>query len=102
MRYARGVTVRLPLAPVPFVRDEARAPTVPLAALDTVWFQLTGTLCNIACRHCFITCGPREDRVPMMATPDVLRFVDEAEALGARELYFTGGEPMLHPDFFAL
>jgi pyruvate-formate lyase-activating enzyme len=102
MRYARRVTVRLPLAPVPFVRDAAHAPEVPLAALDTVWLQLTGTLCNIACRHCFITCGPNETRVPMMATPDALAFLDEAEALGVRDYYFTGGEPMLHPDFYSL
>jgi MoaA/NifB/PqqE/SkfB family radical SAM enzyme len=75
---------------------------VALAALDTVWFQLTGTLCNIACRHCFITCGPKDDRVPMMDATDVRRFLEEAQRLGAREYYFTGGEPMLHPQFWAL
>jgi molybdenum cofactor biosynthesis enzyme MoaA len=89
----------VPLAPV---LDEAQAPPVPLTALDTVWFQLTGTVCNIACRHCFITCGPTETRVPMMETARVRRFLDEAEALGARDYYFTGGEPMMHPDFWAL
>lgn len=89
--------IRLPVAV-----DEARAPVVALSALDTVWFQLTGTLCNIACRHCFITCGPKEDRVPMMDAAEVRRFLDEAERLGAREYYFTGGEPMLHPEFWAL
>ena len=77
-------------------------PLLPFRSLDTVWIQITGTLCNIACRHCFITCGPREDRVPMMETAAVLALLEEAEALGAREYYFTGGEPMLHPDFFAL
>jgi sulfatase maturation enzyme AslB (radical SAM superfamily) len=93
--------MRLPLA-VPFAVEEAAAPVVPLAALDTVWFQLTGTLCNIACRHCFITCGPKDDRVPMMDGELVRRFLVEAERLGARDFYFTGGEPMLHPEFFAL
>src|SRR3954453_8392295 len=89
----------VPLLPV---LDDAHAPAVPLAALDTVWFQLTGTLCNIACRHCFITCGPKEDRVPMMATAQVLSLLDEARSLGVREYYFTGGEPMMHPEFFRL
>jgi MoaA/NifB/PqqE/SkfB family radical SAM enzyme len=28
--------------------------------------------------------------------------LEEAERLGAREYYFTGGEPMMHPEFFAL
>jgi AdoMet-dependent heme synthase len=87
---------------LPVVLDAGDAAEVPFVALDTVWFQLAGTLCNIACRHCFITCGPHEDRVPMMATSDVLRFLDEAERLGARDYYFTGGEPMMHPDFWAL
>jgi MoaA/NifB/PqqE/SkfB family radical SAM enzyme len=88
--------------PVPFVVDEARAPAVPLSALDTVWFQLTGTRCDLACRHCFVSCGPDEDRVPMMSAAEVRRFLDEAEALGVRDYYFTGGEPMIHPDFWLL
>ncbi len=92
----------MPLVSIPPVLDGARAPLVPLTALDTVWFQLTGTLCNIACRHCFITCGPKETRVPMMDAARVRRFVDEAEALGARDYYFTGGEPMMHPEFWPL
>jgi sulfatase maturation enzyme AslB (radical SAM superfamily) len=84
------------------VLDDDRAPVVPLVALDTVWFQLTGTVCNIACRHCFITCGPKETRVPMMDAARVRRFLDEAEALGTRDYYFTGGEPMMHPEFWPL
>jgi sulfatase maturation enzyme AslB (radical SAM superfamily) len=80
----------------------ARAPVLPLAALDTVWIQLTCTLCNIACRLCFFTCGPKETRVPMMAGADVSAALDDAARLGAREYYFTGGEPMLHPEFWAL
>jgi len=96
------VTARLPVLPLVPVLDDARAPAVPLTALDTVWFQLTGTLCNIACRHCFITCGPKETRVPMMDAARVRQFLDEAEALGARDYYFTGGEPMMHPEFWPL
>jgi AdoMet-dependent heme synthase len=94
--------MRLPVVPLPLAVDPARAPEVATTQLDTLWLQLTGTICNIACRHCFITCGPKEDRVPMMETAQVRALLDEAEALGVREYYFTGGEPMLHPDFFAL
>jgi len=96
------VTARLPVLPLAPVLDDAHAPSVPIAALDTVWFQLAGTLCNIACRHCFITCGPKETRVAMIDAARVRRFLDEAEALGARDYYFTGGEPMMHPDFWPL
>lgn len=96
------MSARLPVLPLVPVLDRARAPEVPLSALDTVWFQLTGTVCNLACRHCFISCGPQETRVPMMDAATVRRFLDEAERLGARDYYFTGGEPMMHPEFWPL
>src|SRR3954447_25348905 len=96
------MAVRLPVVPVGFAVDAADAPTAPLSALDTVWFQLPGTLCNIACLHCFITCGPKEDRVPLMTRERIETLLIEARSLGVKEFYFTGGEPMLHPEFFAI
>lgn len=94
---------RLPLAiEVPAVLPSAQAPELPFQSLDTLWLQLTGTLCNIACRHCFITCGPLEDRVPMMTRQRIDELLAEAHALGVKEYYLTGGEPMLHPEFFEI
>ncbi len=86
---------------LPILADD-QAATVPFFGLDTLWLQLSGTLCNIACRHCFITCGPKEDRVPMMTRARVEQLLLEARELGVKEFYFTGGEPMLHPEFFAI
>ncbi len=80
------------------VRGGARpGPVVPFRWLDALWIQVTGTLCNLACRHCFISCGPKADRIPMMAVEAVQRTLDEGRALGMRQVYFTGGEPFLHP-----
>ena len=73
-------------------------PHVPMRALDTLWFQVAGTLCNIACRHCFISCGPNADQVPIMSTEQVEHALDEGRELGMRQVYFTGGEPFLHPE----
>jgi MoaA/NifB/PqqE/SkfB family radical SAM enzyme len=84
------------------VLPESAAAEVPFLGLDTLWLQLTGTRCNIACRHCFITCGPREDRVPLMTRERIEELLIEARTLGVKEFYFTGGEPMLHPEFFAI
>src|SRR4051794_36677183 len=95
-------TVRLPVVPIGYAVDAAAAPRLPLSALDTIWIQLAGTLCNIACRHCFISCGPKETRVPMMQSAAVRATLAEAARLGAREYYFTGGEPMMHPEFWTL
>lgn len=93
---------RLPVLPVAAAVPEAEAPELPFLGLDTLWLQLTGTLCNIACRHCFISCGPEEDRVPVMSRPRIEALLGEARALGVKEFYLTGGEPMLHPEFFAI
>ena len=59
---------------------------------------MTGTLCNIACRHCFITCGPRAHDVPLMSVEEVQTALEQGCALGMRQVYYTGGEPFLHPD----
>ena len=77
---------------------QLRAPQVRFRWLDALWIQVTGTLCNIACRHCFISCGPKADQVPMMSAEQVERALEEGRELGMRQVYFTGGEPFLHPE----
>jgi AdoMet-dependent heme synthase len=72
-------------------------PDVPFGGLRTLWFQVTGTLCNLACRHCFNGSGPRNPWLSSLGVATVRRYVAEAEALGVQEFYFTGGEPFLHP-----
>ena len=71
-------------------------PAVPALALDTVWFQVAGTLCNLRCRHCFISCGPTNREHDYMDRESVRAYLREAEELGVRDIYFTGGEPFLH------
>jgi sulfatase maturation enzyme AslB (radical SAM superfamily) len=77
-------------------------PGVPLIALDTLWLQVAGTLCNLRCAHCFISCSPDNHAHGMMDRGTVARFLDEAEALGVREYYFTGGEPFLNREIFEM
>ena len=45
---------------------ETRA-RVPLGRLQTLWIN-TGTLCNIACRNCYIDSSPDNDRVEVVLT----------------------------------
>lgn len=73
-------------------------PELRFAALDTLWLQVTGTICNIACLHCFISCGPKNHQHEMMTVEQVHEALAEARRQGVREYYFTGGEPFLHPD----
>ena len=77
-------------------------PSVPMQGLDTVWFQVAGTVCNLACTHCFISCSPHNHSHAMLDLAAVERHLRDAEALGVREYYFTGGEPFLNPDLMAI
>jgi MoaA/NifB/PqqE/SkfB family radical SAM enzyme len=77
-------------------------PTVPLNALDTLWFQVAGTLCNIACTHCFISCSPKNHSHEMLSLAEVEERLAEARALGVREYYFTGGEPFMNRDMLPI
>ena len=85
------MTVALPLLDTP-------APVVPLAHLDHLWFQVAGTLCNLTCSHCFISCSPHNHTFGFLDINTVRRALDESVRLGVKEYYFTGGEPFLNRD----
>ena len=73
-------------------------PKLGFTGLDVLWIQVTGTVCNIACLHCFITCGPKNESHPVMSKRAILDAIDAGARAGVKEYYFTGGEPFLHPD----
>lgn len=77
-------------------------PSVPMLSLDTLWFQVAGTICNIACTHCFISCSPNNHAHEMMTVEEVELRLAEARRLGVREYYFTGGEPFMNRDMLAI
>jgi MoaA/NifB/PqqE/SkfB family radical SAM enzyme len=86
-------------------RAEATAdafPSVPLRSLDTLWLQVAGTVCNLQCTHCFISCSPTNHAHELMDLAVVKRYLDEAADLGVKEYYFTGGEPFLHRDLLEM
>jgi len=78
------------------------APSSPLVALDTLWFQVAGTLCNLQCTHCFISSSPTNHAHEMMSLAEVRRYLEEAERLGVKEYYFTGGEPFLNREILEI
>lgn len=90
------------LAVVPNTPESASPPLVELRDLDTLWFQVGGTVCNLACTHCFVSCSPTNHTHEMMTLARVLPYLEEGAELGVRELYFTGGEPFLNPEMEAI
>lgn len=83
-------------------RHPGAAPSVALESLDDLWFQVAGTLCNIACAHCFISCGPSNRAFGLLPFESVVAALDESRRLGVKEYYFTGGEPFLHRDLIRI
>ncbi|HEX5279785.1 MAG TPA: radical SAM protein [Micropepsaceae bacterium] len=81
---------------------EARARVAP-AGLKTLWFN-TGTLCNIACRGCYIESTPRNDRLAYLSYEEARTFMAEAarDHPALRDIGFTGGEPFMNPDIIAM
>ena len=53
--------------------------------------------CNLACRHCYNDSG----RMPIqeLSLDEIIRLLDELQAMGQKTLHISGGEPTLHPDF---
>ncbi len=74
------------------------APELALEHLDTLWLQVSGTLCNLACLHCFISCGPKNNNHEMMTLDAVRDAILWGQKNAVKEFYFTGGEPFMHPE----
>jgi molybdenum cofactor biosynthesis enzyme MoaA len=87
------VTLRPP-HPLPLHNN---APRIALQQLDSLWFQVTGTLCNLACTHCFISCSPGNRSFGFLSYEQVAAALEESKSLGVKDYYFTGGEPFMHP-----
>lgn len=77
-------------------------PLVEMSHLDQLWFQVAGTLCNLTCQHCFISCSPANRSFGFLSLAEVRRRLDESVPLGVKEYYFTGGEPFLNPEMTAI
>ncbi len=82
--------------------DDERPPFLPLSSLDALWFQVAGTLCNLRCNHCFISCAPDNHTLGLMTLAQFQPHLDESVRLGVKEYYFTGGEPFINPEIFEI
>lgn len=96
----------LNLAPKVPVPEQApvvqKVPEVPMVGLETLWLQVGGTLCNLACKHCFISCHPKNDTIPFMTLGQVRARLEESKRLGVQDYYITGGEVFLNPEIFEI
>jgi hypothetical protein len=83
--------------------DGKRRARVSLTRLTTLWIN-TGTLCNIACRNCYIESSPTNDAFVYISRAEAAAFLDEIAQDGwpVTEIGFTGGEPFMNPDMLGM
>ncbi len=89
------------VADAPFTRPNYAGRAAHLGAwrLRELWLH-TNDSCNLRCAHCLVSSGPEGGAG--LATEALLSAIDQAIELGAERVFFTGGEPFLRKDLFAL
>ncbi len=81
--------------------DGAPRAVVAFDRLETLWVN-TGTVCNVECTHCYIKSSPANDSLVYLTADELTPFLGEAQAMGARAVGFTGGEPFMNPHMLAM
>lgn len=84
----------------PSFADRVDAPSVLTAPgtpeLATMQINITYR-CNLACRHCYLECSPKNDE--FMSREGMEACLTAFEKNGFKIMDITGGSPEMHPDF---
>ena len=80
---------------------EYRCSLVEHPSLKFLFFELTDR-CNLACRHCGSSCSPKNSK--FLPKEQIFRVLESVKnCYGTQPMIcLTGGEPLLHPDFFEI
>ncbi len=74
-------------------------PTRKPAAPVVIWNLIRR--CNLTCKHCYTT-STDIDFPNELTTPQIYAVMDDLKAFKVPVLILSGGEPLLHPDIFAI
>ncbi len=88
-------TTRIPLP------QSAKKPPQPAPALRLVFWESTAG-CNLACVHCRRLEVSQQLSKSDLTTPQAISFIESLSRAGSPVLVFSGGEPLMRPDFFDL
>lgn len=80
---------------------EYRSGLLKNPCLKFLFFELTDC-CNLACRHCGSSCSPKNSQ--FLRKELIFKVLDDVkQRYGTQPMIcLTGGEPLLHPDFFEI
>lgn len=87
-QYLREVLRPTPIRPV-------RKPSGPVV----IWNLIRR--CNLTCKHCYTTSAD-VDFPGELTTPEIYHVMDDLKEFKVPVLILSGGEPLLHPDIFAI
>lgn len=78
---------------------EIPALPVPVQPPQSIFWEITAA-CNLRCLHCVVGAGTRLEEE--LSTSRCLELAEELAAFGVENIAFSGGEPLIHPDFFTI
>ena len=82
---------------IPSFHDRVNLPEILQANERPATMQVNITYaCNLACRHCYLECGPKNTEV--MSRETMEQILAAFKTGGYKTLDVTGGSPELHPD----
>ncbi len=77
-------------------------PELEINNLDNLWFQVSGTICNIACKHCFNNSSPTNRNLEFLSLEECETSLKDSIKYGVKEYYFTGGEPFANKEMMEI
>ena len=93
--------IQLPVEPklTEYLYKKATANRTPIS----MSFELT-PVCNMACRMCYVRMDKKtqESIGPLHPGSEWIALAEEGKKRGLLFVLLTGGEPLLHPDFFEI
>lgn len=69
--------------------------------ISSLTIELTNA-CNLRCCHCYVANRKKAIENVYLDSQILKRIIAEARLLNVLSITFTGGEPLLHPDFFEI
>lgn len=79
------------------VRREICVDPSPIPSLRYLEFLITDR-CNLCCRHCYLGEGLCQD----LSLESIMKVLKEFEEIQGLRLLLSGGEPLLHPNFWEI
>jgi len=73
--------------------------SVPVPPPLSIFWEITSE-CNLRCLHCVVSAG--EKASTELSTERCLSLAEELASLSVQNIAFSGGEPLIHPDFLII